>query len=107
MPSGLRDISPKEIKHALVNLAASGDLIAAVTGKSIVVVYWALSTAAATTITFLSDSTPITGDIGTLADDPVFAGYCPDGHFRTVAGEKLAITVASGSADGYITYYEE
>jgi hypothetical protein len=108
MVAGLRDVGDKEILRAPVNLAASGDLVALVAGKKIVVVYWHLSTAAATTILFQSGgSTALTGELGTLADDPVEGSYNPDGHFVTVAGEKLNIVVGTGSVDGYICYFEE
>lgn len=83
------------------------DVIAAVTGKRIVVLHWCLSTDKAAALIWKSATTALNGAgvkfaaAGTLSDD------CADGLFQTAAGEKLALGNADGAAlGGYVVYIE-
>lgn len=116
MGAGLRDISDKEIKTALINLASDGAenevAIAAVTGKKLEIVDMFLVVSAATSIGFetavpTESGTALTG-LMSLAVKSVYApGYNPDSHFATLAGQNLEIACGGATdIDGWINYYE-
>lgn len=92
-------------KYAAVSLADSGDLIAAVTSKKIVVLAMSLRLATSNTIKFQSGaSTNLTGVMtATSLDLP----YCPVGWLRTATGEKLNAVLGSAvQLSGWIVYVE-
>jgi len=112
MGAGLRDISDKEIKTAVINLTAGGaedeDAIALVAGKKLEIVDMFLVVSASVSIGFKSNAgTALTG-LMTLAAKGAYApGYNPDSHFATAAGEKLVIACGGATdIDGWINYYE-
>lgn len=93
-------------KYAVISTSASGDttLVAAVSGKRIKVVEFALTRAAAVNMKFRSATTDITG----LFYNGAAPGFNPLGHFRTAVGELLAINLSAAvGVGGYIVYVEE
>lgn len=99
------------VKYLAINIAASADLVAAVTGSKIRVLSLVLSgNNAATTATFQSGaSTALTGVLPIpTAVMPLVLPYNPTGWFETVSGEKLNIVVAGAGTevDGMLSYVE-
>ncbi len=98
------------IKRAKIDLSASGDLVAAVTGKKIRVLSLSLRLATAQTLKFQSGgSTDLTGVMttapatGAALDWPFNVG----GWIETVAGEKLNLVEGSSvQASGCLSYIE-
>ena len=116
MGAGLRDIAPKEVYSALIDAAAgTGDVVvvAATSGKKIVVINFLYTSSAAQTTTFQSDPdggdiTDLTGDMLVFANGWVKGHYNPDGHFKTIAGERLLIERGGSTAlGGWLNYYLE
>ena len=114
MGAGLRDIAPKEVySAAIAATAGTGDVtvVAAVAGKKIVVINFLYTCSAAQSTTFWSDDTSgtqLTGDMTVFANGWVKGHYNPDGHFQTVAGEKLIIERGGSVAiGGWLNYYLE
>ena len=111
--AGLRDLGPKVIKTKVVNLASGSatdvEAIGLVAGKKIVVINFYLVVEESTSIGFKSGgSTALTGLMIQAAKGVYNAGYNPDGHFQTAAGEALNIACgADTDIDGWINYYEE
>lgn len=113
MGAGLRDIAPKEVKSAAITKTWSGDtdahpLVAAVTGKKIVVVGFFFTNNSTNSMTIKRGTTAVTGPMTTTANAWIKGNYNPDGHFSTAASEALNI-VPGGNAiiGGWINYYEE
>ena len=116
MGAGLRDISPKEVLSAPISNQFSGNadhtVIAAVTGKKIVVIGFFFTASAAQTLQFFngasSETNPLTGTMTVNANGWIKGNYNPDGHFTTSAGKALVLesgnTVTVG---GWINYYVE
>lgn len=102
-----------EPKHAKIDTAdASGTvaLIAAVTGKKIVVLDYEISPAAAMSLIFKSDTTVLNGKglqfVGAVLM-PHSSGFNPLGHFETAVGKGLNLTASdAGNIGGNITYIE-
>ena len=93
------------VKRVKVDVAASGDLIAAVTGKSIRVIAVAVYYASSTTLKLQSGaSTDLTGAMtGTSFVWP----WNPGGWLQTASGEKLnAVMGSSVQLSGTIDYIE-
>ena len=98
-------------KFAVIDNATSGDntIVAAVTGKKIRVLQVCLIAAGAMTVRFESaaSGTALTGQMNVNSTTGFNSGYCPTGHFETVAGELLNLELsAATSADGWIVYME-
>ena len=112
MGAGLRDIAPKVIKTQAVNVTAAGAEneigIAAVTGKKIVVVNFFLVVSTSVYICFRSNTTDLTGEMILAVKGTYNPGYNPDGHFKTIAGERLIVARGgSVSVNGWLNYYLE
>lgn len=93
------------IKRAKVDLAASGDLIAAVSGKKIRVLALAVKFATSTTLKLQSGgSTDLTG---AMTGTDFAWGWNPAGWVQTASGEKLnAVMGSSVQLSGTIVYVE-
>lgn len=105
----LADLSA--VKHAVIDSATSGDneLVAAVSGKKIVVLQLLLISAGSMTVRFESGAggTALTGQMNVVQGSGFRLEYSPIGHFATVAGESLNMELSSAvSADGYLKYIE-
>lgn len=99
-----------EIKHARINATADGDntVIAATTGKSIVVVGYALSVTVASTVT-LQDSaaTPVVhASFALPANGTVsYAGDVESPAFKLAAGTAFEVSnAATNDTLGHVTY---
>lgn len=105
MKLGAADLTPK---FAVVNLSASGDLLALVSGKRIRVVSMLVMAAADVTLTLRSGgSTAISGVLPLLAKSGFVLPFNPVGWFQTASGEKLdAVLGGSVDVDGFFTYIE-
>lgn len=103
-------------KFAVISLAATGTLVAAVTSKRIRVLSLLMTVDCLTgdeTYTFKSGAggTAITGALGDASGAAavlvVEYGFSPVGHFQTVAGELLELSlVVSALARGSLCYVE-
>jgi hypothetical protein len=98
-------------KFAIVTASSSGatTVVAAVTSKKIRVLRWRVSANGAVNIKWQSHVTPT--DKSGLSYCTQFkdcgGGYCPVGHFETIAGEALDINLSAAVAvSGELTYVE-
>ena len=114
MGAGLRDVGPKQVYSAKIDAAAgTGDVevVPLVAGKKIVVINFLYTSSAAEATTFWSDDTSgtqLTGDMTVMPNGWIKGHYNPDGHFQTVAGEKLIIERGGSTAiGGWLNYYLE
>lgn len=98
-------ISPK---FAPIALAASGDLVAAVAEKKILVTSLFLLAAADVTVKFQSDgAVDLTGAMPVGAKGGFVLPPSAHGHLRTAAGKKLNLVLGAGVAvAGALTYLE-
>jgi len=97
------------IKRANISVGTSGDntLVAAVTGKKIVVVNMLFQPVDDVTITFKSGSTNISGAILFLANSGVSSTDNVFGLLETVAGQALVMNLSGAvNVRGYLTYIE-
>lgn len=91
-----------ELRSASIANHTTGTLVAAVTGRRIVVHALSLSLDSAGEIQLLSASTAMTGLIE-LGDSVPLSIALASGFMQTVAGEALNMT-ATAAANGFITY---
>lgn len=103
--NGAADLTPK---FAPINISASADLLALVSGKRIRIVSMLVMAAADVTLTLRSGgSTAISGVLPLLAKSGFVLPYNPVGWFQTASGEKLdAVLGGSVDVDGFFTYIE-
>ena len=116
MGAGLRDIGPKEVLSAPIASAnddADYEVVEEVAGKKIVVIGFFMTSSAPQTVTFKTDNqsttpTALTGAMTVNANGWIKGNYNPDGHFKTIAGERLIIDKGDTvSVQGWINYYLE
>ena len=98
-----------EYKHQVIDAASAGDntVVRAIPGKRIVVTALYLVSTSANTLQFRTGTTgnDLTGGMALAANGVLQAGYHPDGHFATVAGDLLNLRLSGGtSVDGWLTY---
>lgn len=104
-----------QIKSALANIAASqtdASVVAAVSGKRLIVVSLACQAGAtATNVTFNTKpsgaGTAISPQFQNGANGGVVLPYNKQGWFRTNSGEGLAATTGAGSTTGILVNYVE
>lgn len=97
-------------KYADIDVASAGDntIVAAVTGKKIRVLQYALVVSAATTVIWKSGTTAITGDMSFAANGGISSSFSPSGLFETAAGEALVLYLsASNPVSGHLVYAEK
>lgn len=105
-------VNDRAVKSAAVELTASGNLVAAVSGKAIVVVGYLLTLDADASVQF--QSKPGTGDATDLSGPldlgaAVVLGAAPNAHgwFKTKVGEALYLVVTgSVNVGGHVAYVE-
>ena len=98
-------VSASGINFAAVSESATGEVIEAVAGKSIVVVSVFLSNTTAQSVTFSSASTAITGAMA-MATLGSLSASSPAGLFATAPGEALNVTLSGSTLlAGSIAYY--
>lgn len=104
---------PIQLKRAYKSVAASqtdSSLVAAVTGKSIVVVSLVLlgGATAATTFVLRANSADISPTFNIATNSTVVLPHNPAGYATTADGQALACSTGAGDGVGVIvTYYEE
>lgn len=98
-------------KFAIITASSSGatTVVAAVTSKKIRVLRWRVSANGSVNVKWQSHVTPT--DISGLSYGTQYkdcgGGFCPVGHFETVAGEALDINLSAAVAvSGELTYVE-
>jgi hypothetical protein len=99
-----------QTKTAFANPSTATDtaVVAAITGKSIVVHSVFVVAAGANSVYFKSGSTAITGTSALAANGGFSLAPNEQGWFKTVAGEALNFTTSAAVATGVtITYSEE
>ena len=102
------------MKFAKIDLAASGDVVSAVTGKKIRVLSYFLVSAGSVTAKFQSGaSTDLTGAMSLIVGVPNACDHAPPvhgmptGYFETAPGEKLNLVLGgSVQVSGHLTYVE-
>lgn len=99
------------VKHAVINDAVSGNntLVAAVSGKRIVVLQLLLISAGAMTVRFESGAggTALTGQMTVVEGSGFSLPFSPLGHFSTDSGDLLNLELSAAvRADGYLKYIE-
>lgn len=104
------------MKTAVIDQAASGEVIAAVSGKRILVTSITIFVAAEVTVKFMSGGaggTALSGAMTLVKGTPMDKDFCPDlksefrGILRTNAGENLYITLGAAiQISGFMTYEE-
>lgn len=98
-----------QLLRVAIAASTSGDntLVAAVTGKKIVVVSGMLIAAAAVTVRFESGAggTALTGQMALPANGGFVLPYDPAGHFMTASGTLLNLELSGAIAvAGYLNY---
>ena len=97
-------------KYAKIDVASAGDntIVAAVAGKKIRVLQYALVVGAATTVIWKSGSTAISGDMSFDANSGISSPFSPVGLFETAAGEALVLNLsAANPVSGHLVYVEK
>jgi hypothetical protein len=84
--------------------AATGEVAPAVAGRQIMVVSYVFVADAATTVTFKSATTAISGAMTLDANGGVAVSESSDGLMWTEPGEALNITNSAGNINGHLTY---
>jgi len=104
----MNDTTALTPKFAVINLSASGDIVALVASKKIRVLALTVIAAGTVNVTFRSGgSTAKTGVMPLIANTGFVLPFNPVGWFETVSGEKLdALLSASIDVDGFLTYIE-
>lgn len=95
------------LTSAVINLGATGSVVAAITGKEICVVAYDF-TLAGTTPTATWRSGASTSKSGAFTGSRTHASSFPGYLFKTTRGESLdlVLTGSGVSAQGVLTYYE-
>lgn len=101
----------RPVKYAVINAAGAGNntLVAAVTGKKIRVLAFAMVSGGIVTATFqtAAGGTALTGAIPMAANTQVTAPYSPDGHFETAASALLNLSLGGAvQVSGWLVYQE-
>jgi hypothetical protein len=84
--------------------AETGEVAPAVVGRQIMVVSYVFVADAATTVTFKSATTAISGAMTLDANGGVAVSESSDGLMWTEPGEALNITNSAGNINGHLTY---
>jgi hypothetical protein len=94
-------------KFATLQLSATGEVVAAVSGKKIRVLAARLSAAGTVNTKWQSASTDKTGLSYFVANSYAELSYSPVGWFETVAGEALNLNLSASIAVGGMIVYVE
>lgn len=106
-----RYIDGNLVKRAAISAASAGNntIVAAVSGKEIVVVQFGIVADAAVTVKFQSAAggTDVTGAMSFAANGGIAPPYCEVGHFKTASGALLNMVLGGAvGVRGWIVYYE-
>lgn len=105
----LKPYEPGVIHHLPVSTAASGDttLLAAVTGKRLMVLSYILDAGGAVSVKFKGGSTDLTGAMPLAANGTLTGSKSDVGHFATAAGEALILNLSTNvQVSGHVTVLE-
>jgi hypothetical protein len=104
----MNDTTALTPKFKVINLSATGDLVALVAGKKIRVLALTVLSAGTVNITFRTGgSTAISGVMPLIANTGFVLPFNPVGWFETASGAKLDLLLsASIDVDGFLTYVE-
>lgn len=92
------------VEHALIDVSTSDSgVVSAITGKSIEVMSYTFLTSEAATVTFQSNTTPISSGM-TFDANGGAAIASPTPLMTTNPGEALNITTSAGTVNGHISY---
>lgn len=101
------------MKTAKIDLAASGEVVAAVTGKRLRVISASYSSSATLTSKWRGGTTDLEGARTMVAGVPVTLPSAPgipgerSGYFESASGENLNLVLAgAGQVSGFLTYVE-
>ena len=99
-------------KYAAIDQTSAGSLeaIAAVAGKKIRILalcIFSYSAGSAPSITFLSATTQLSGEIDSSQAISIVLPYNPAGWMETAEGEAFKITSAHGAVNGMLVYEED
>lgn len=102
---------PLEVKRAAIAASSSGDntIVAAVAGKKIRVLSFALVCASAVTVRFEDGAggTALTGQMEFAANSGISPPEIQSGHFETTAGTLLNLELSGAvSVAGWVNYVE-
>lgn len=96
---------------AKIDLADSGTVVAAITGKKIRVLSYTIVAAGAVTAIWKSGTTALSGAMSMITGVPIHSSVQPNslGDYvpvlQTAAGEALVVTLSSGvQVSGHLTY---
>lgn len=106
--SGYALVDRRDVKTASVAATADGDntVVAAVTGKRIVVVGYQLTSTTTAVATVKSGSTSLFALSMTAAVHVPYAGSAQAPAFATAAGEALVVSTTAGQdVTGHLAYY--
>ncbi len=103
--------SRSTVKYAVINppaTATANTIVAAVTGKKIVVLSYTLVAAGAITVTWRSDATLISGPLAFAANGGTAPATTPEAPLlETAAGQALILlNSAAVQVGGHLTYIE-
>lgn len=99
------------MKYALIDLNATGNVVAAITGKRIRLVSYVLVASGAGTVRWRSATTNLSGAMTVATGTPIVAPFAPEGmagqkgHLETATSEALNLEI-SGSiqVSGHLVY---
>ena len=106
--SGSTALTPK-FKVITASATGATTIVALVASKKIRVLKWDMVANGAVNVKWQSSVTPtdITGLYYFAANGGIESGFCPVGHFETIAGEALNINLSGAVAVGGVLTYVE
>lgn len=109
--AAVKDSNNREIKYAVISGATSGNntLVAAVTGKKIRVLSYAIVAAGAVTVRFESgaDGTALSGVMSLAANGGLSCSFNEGGWFETAAATLLNMELGGAvQVSGHLSYIE-
>lgn len=99
--------TPVTVQRAAITQSASGAsvLVAGVGGQRVYVLKWLVIVGGATNLTFEDGSTPLTGALPLVANQPLAGAEGPLAHFVTTAGNALnLVSSAAVQVSGYLLF---
>jgi hypothetical protein len=101
--------NPGVLHHLPISTAASGDttILAAVTGKRLLLLSYALVASGAVAVKFKSGSTDLSGAMALAANGSLTGSLNKYGHVATAAGQALILNLGTGvQVSGHATVLE-
>jgi hypothetical protein len=90
---------------AAISVTASGEIVAAISGRKVRILSLVLIAAGAVTVKFQSATTDLEGAMSLITGVPVTLPYNPVGWAQTASGEALNIVLGGAvQVSGFLTY---